>query len=912
MSNQKKEFKNEIVIIDYISNHKEAFSLCTDFTQHRCITKASTGLGLTSAMLTVDFNLILVTSNVSAILDKSNKEVKKDKVKTKDGTYLIDKLDITKPLKLYIHGGSKDKWNDAFNYLDNGIKVIISTTFDQIAIVKETHNFYYNKYVTNTSAIIDEFQVFGEAASYREKASVAYDNIFNDWKVPFHISTATPAYKYLDIIPSFRDKFTYHNIVRENQEKPTVEIYSYLQFNSEFNKNFGTKEKLAIFTNNSKIYKSIIPYDRYGSITQELTGNGLSTKNSLTKGKTKKQYDMIVNGELDKDKLIYLFSSAYSNGFDLNERTHMMIMVDATIETDKKYLNEIVQIIGRSRVKPLSVKLFYRGFREEVELEYDPFIYAQYKINNIPYLEGNYILEAQSFLNMIGQHQTYPLEKLVNGLNGYGFNINTEKMDEMGEITANRISFAEKTHQIKNQDLSVTRDQLKGLFDNIKGDSDNIGISYKDLMPYVYGYVSHITGTKFLGASPRDYDIALNRIKIFFDVNDAGLNGEDDMVALKNNLFPWETLYSKSVYDSADLNYRGGRVTYKSLHCLINGDAVFLACKQVIEALYCIREVENKNLLSDDVKNLMEALEIVSKTYESKFVRAISIEYNKTPEEMLKIIERNDEDEMKKYILTAEIKRGFTKNLTRDLNLALKHIVFTYENSEIMLAQINKAISSKLKSYKEMKTGIYSIIKANRNDREIQFKNHRYMILYHLSSSIAGHVGNFKTTTVDDREYNIVTKVTRQLRDLTPYKMTTADIKSAFATFVDDMVGSSIKNEVYVNLSKGYKIPRDEAKVLYNRTLNDFRATPLAIKKVLSVAGYNEEQVEKLIDIIRTDRGSFFRSMTPLEKQAINTFVWENKIRKYTRIHDAVVFYADPTKEYVTKFAKIEFEIKTM
>jgi len=183
-----------------------------------------------------------------------------------------------------------------------------------------------------------------------------------------------------------------------------------------------------------------------------------------------------------------------------------------------------------------------------------------------------------------------------------------------------------------------------------------------------------------------------------------------------------------------------------------------------------------------------------------------------------------------------------------------------------------------------------------------------------LSLNCAGHMFGFKTTSRDNRVFNTATKTTRQLRPYTPYRLIQCDIKSAFATFIDEIIESNIAQNVYANIMKNESVDRSQAKTLYNTMLNDYKRDPKDAKAFLKNCGYSKEQVENILSITSKEKGSFYRAMTIKEENIIHAFKDINKLDETAvRLHDAILIFDIPKNQnLVKKIGKCEFDIKVI
>jgi hypothetical protein len=166
-----------------------------------------------------------------------------------------------------------------------------------------------------------------------------------------------------------------------------------------------------------------------------------------------------------------------------------------------------------------------------------------------------------------------------------------------------------------------------------------------------------------------------------------------------------------------------------------------------------------------------------------------------------------------------------------------------------------------------------------------------YGILFLVCKELDLSTTHFNVFVKDNREYNPLSKTSRQLRNLAPFKIIECDIKSAFPTFLDSMTGAKLKDLVYNNLMKSNSISRREAKVLFNRVCNSRKyKTKDFTAEFFRACGYSEEHIEMLLYYTYNDHLIFFQFMTRKEEKAINTFVKQNNLERGARLHDALLF----------------------
>ncbi|SEF82309.1 hypothetical protein [Flavobacterium urumqiense] len=166
-----------------------------------------------------------------------------------------------------------------------------------------------------------------------------------------------------------------------------------------------------------------------------------------------------------------------------------------------------------------------------------------------------------------------------------------------------------------------------------------------------------------------------------------------------------------------------------------------------------------------------------------------------------------------------------------------------------------------------------------------------YGILFLVCKELDLPTTHFKIKIKDNREYNPLTKMSRQVRPLAPFKIIECDIKSAFPTFLDTLTGAKLKEHVYDNLKNSKNISRSEAKILFNKVCNSKKYKTKDFTAEFFIAcGYAEENIKMLLYFTHNDHLTFFRFMTRREENAINTFVKQNNLGLGTRLHDALLF----------------------
>lgn len=880
--------KQIIKIKDYISNDIIANDAITNFTHNKYIIKQSTGMGGTSSILNIKDKSVLIITPTTGII--KGKELH------------------AQSHHLSIYMGSKDNWNDVSDRLHDGDMIIITVTFDQLVMLKEKNYQLYLK-ICKINWFVDEFQVFGEA-EYRKNASDAFYQIFTDAKVPFILSTATPTHKMIDIPLHIQDSLEVIHIEHTIPKIKNVNVQPMVGYYNFVKQELAQGRKVVIFTNDINKYKNILHSDNYGEQTQILVGEKIAIKTSLIKARTLDEQIKIETGQIDTTKDIYILSTSYTIGYDIDFDCSLAICVDGYNVAECKYLNDIIQAFGRCRNNVYNATIFYSGISEKLIPTRIDVLNAENAIVNTEWT-AEYLTQIQPHINTINKSLTFNVNSLIQSLKQANFNVKDMTADaDKPKAPKGGLTFS--INNIIEQDIEVTQPQVLTILNNIEGDDSEFnGFGVKPLLIHSYGYIAKLTGSQYLLHVPDKMDRCIDKLKSFFDVN-------DELMTEYKTIEKYKRYHITT--KQKEMAIANGAIMdaefYNKYHHLFIGDEAFRKIKEVVEALYCIKGINDDSLIPLRIQKFIKGFSAISEVLLNAYVDGLTSD---TGLDVKKLIKDKDIENLKTIkVDTNHAKHNYFKNVPRTLGTKLNEISNeglnhgeTYQFNSSEINQFNQKLASITKSLCECTNGVYASYMSNVYSINKQKENHNDMILFLLSSSVAGHVAGFKRATIDDREFNIITKTTRQLRSLTPYEMVTFDIDSEFATFVDDMVGSNIKDDVYNNLIREYGICRADAKKKYNSILNSWQAPLTEITKVLTKCGYSIEQIEQLKVIIKSGKGSFYRNMTPREKKAVETFVEVNDIRKYTRVHDAVMFMKSEKTKYITQFGSLRFSSDT-
>jgi hypothetical protein len=857
-----------ILIKDYVANDKIANNIITDFSTNKYIIKGSTGIGGTSAILNIkNQNIIIISPLTGMIKSKENQS--------------------NSPHQLFIYSKSKDTWNKWMKTIEND-NCIVNTTPEQIITLKREQPEIFAK-ILSCNFFIDEFDVLA-IAEYRQSLRDFYQVIFKQIEGGIIISTATPVYKHLDIPPTVLANMDMYEFKRTNEpvKHLTIEpVNNYLNFVKQ-ERDLG--RKVILITNDFNQHKNIRMNAELSADTQTLVGDKLHTKLAKAKSHTLESDELNETATLDLTKNIFILSSKYLIGFDIQFDASIGIIADQTSDVNALTVNEIVQAYGRIRNKVLNAKLFYRSTGSDFDINQ-----LEKEIRKVEFANNdNYLEETQPNIVNILKHITYSgmFESIMKS---YGFDITFNK-DHINPETQ-QLRFPEKYRNIVNQDEYLIHKQLKQVYSNIQGDyAEYNGFSKADLLLYSTAYLAARTGNEYMTNYPaREYERLLNAAKVFIDLN------------LSDTVFDTISKNKKSDIE-LETAKRNGALCGDNYQfaALYTEDDAFIKAIHIINHLYAIWLVREEQIDST-TRMVMRGFEIASSVVIAELKKHIEKLFGKSYSDLItnkKTVEK----------LNIEINsfnwhtvfNNTNRNITNELNKE-----FSKEMTAEIFTQILKKGDDIKASLRKNKNGIIASISSNSYSIDKQIENHSNYVLSLLSLMCSDHMFGFNTTRKDNREFNTITKCTRQLRNYTPYQMYQADITSAFATFVDQMIGSTVAKDVYANIMANNKVERSEAKKMYNSALNDATRSRQDLFKFFTSCGYTKEQTTNLVEIVKVDKGAFYRQMTIKEENAIKLFKNVNNIESPIRCHDALFWLATKEITYTTEFGNgLVFELK--
>lgn len=883
---------NQIPVIDYISNNEVAKQIITSFTKNSILLKASTGLGATQCVLEItDSNVIATTTNVGMIQTKEASPIRMEHQR-------------------FIYGSSEYGITDYITERLQGKTLALYITVESFMKIIMEHSLEYDM-VTNTNIFSDEFDVMANA-TYRDSLIEYYDYLLYRHKGIVKLSTATPTVDFLDIPEEKLNEFAIYNFYRQEQPIQTIKICNFKEFKSFVVETLKLDRKLLVFSNDQKIHNMFLDnvYLNSKHRIQQLASDLFMAKEAKHQLNTIKKWT--VDGVPDPNADIYLCTDRYAIGWDFPYDCSIAIICDQKKEHERKTVPIIKQIRGRGRAKVYDCGLFYTEYPYEdgetpktrslaVKKQ---MIEAQQIIQPMKY-EPRHLERIRPLLLTINEGRTFPKAHLIESLKEEGLTvIPSDYISE--EVVPNGLSYKEGIDNLRKQPIDVIKRILDIFYENIKGDDKDVqGVSPTTLSQYVIAFFALSTGSNYFdNIDISQCDRAVEAVYDFITVNEL----QSDYINTDGCYPRRKKTYTKGkMIKLLEKEVLHNHDEYISLSYHDMG-RYFLKAKMVILSQYEIICVKNKKIDEETIR-IMDTFKIIGETILNAYCAAIKKIYPTI--DVYKLIDEKDRNELNNLDLSKlPPKRVIFNNLHRDLQTKLS----TYQYTEKEKAQIGQKINSIQQSLMANKHGLYATIKSNMYDIPTQLKRHRFMVYNWLATNVSQYATarGFKVLEKDHRLFNTYTKTTRQLRRYTPYILIEADIKSAFASFVDLLVGSNLGSTVYDNVQKLY--PKLNPKVKYNTVLNDWKMDDWKKRKFFKEIGYTPQQVNDLMLLSTNKKGDFYRQMVKLEEQYIDLFRYENYLNtnRSPRIHDGLfITYDGSDRNFKTDFGMVKFVIKS-
>ncbi len=891
-----------IFIDDFISNDPTALSVITDFTSNKLIIKGSTGIGGTSAILSItDQTVIIISPYLGMIQDKENQD--------------------PNGRNLFIYQNSKDNWNDVSDRLNENQHFILNTTPDQILKIKDMNLSLYVK-IKKIPLFIDESHIAAEA-DYRKALAIFNHHVFNQWENYFTLSTATPVYRNIDIPDYIMEGMEEITIKKRKDAPKDITIYPHRFYQEWVLRQLAEGHKVVLFTNDENIYKNFLQFDEIK--TQALVGKHLEKKVATFKDAD----ELNLSDKLDATKDLFILSTKYITGFDIPFDASVGIISNEKSHTDNRYINDITQAYGRVRMKVINAAIFYSRIDNVSTISNATFIAGFKNALANPTLDQltdgmvNHTLVLNEHLPSILRQQTYnSIQDFADNLKPYGFRPTIKYIDDCMVIPSG-ITISDMVQNLKTYDAVVLKTYADYVFININGDlEDYNGFGERLLIIYAAAFISKLCENDWLDDRIRKtkrYHELVTILKTFIDVNvatktvdveyeNSNATGRILNLALKSQINELDSMTKFHCSDRMITTAMNGGAVCKRFKYFNNGNGTFSNAVFLINTFYAINLVA-ADLVDEETSQLMEINNVISEKVRGDYLAGICNVADLQMNVAIKKINAGDvslNSMMHKRAIKTFFKHTFEK--------AIRSLSFNPSPEQIIGIKI------------KLDKNIYTLGKTKEDDSvesigfklnainysyERQKESHRLYLLGMASLHIAGYMAGFRRSIKFHREYNIVTKVPKALRyKYTPYNMVEADIKSTNAQIIDKLFNTNIGMSVYENLMTSYGISRDEAKVLYNSTLNNYKLPKSKAVDVYLKAGYPVDIANAIAE--RTTTSKIYFDMCKVEETIISEYRAATRVQNSIRCHDALLMLSTPynLSNLPSSLDGVEFGIK--
>lgn len=166
-----------------------------------------------------------------------------------------------------------------------------------------------------------------------------------------------------------------------------------------------------------------------------------------------------------------------------------------------------------------------------------------------------------------------------------------------------------------------------------------------------------------------------------------------------------------------------------------------------------------------------------------------------------------------------------------------------------------------------------------------------------------------------NRVYSPLTQIPGPLRSMIATKLVEIDIKQANPTFIDEILGTRVSEDIYDRISNIWAITRDDAKVRYNTYLNNDKADPVEVFNFFNIIGYGKEKAIELTQLITSQKGAVYDKMVEKEKEIIESFADTHLPHlNWFRFHDAIIISESEVRNVIynipDKFQNVKLGFK--
>jgi len=805
-----------------------------DFTRNTLDIKSSTGIGATTSILNITSHDVVAVFPLKGVIEA--KEQKRNTFKS--------------VRQYFIYSRSKDKWSDVIDYFNaydsKPTNVIICTTAEQILKIRHEHPELYLKLITKP-LFIDEIHLFTQ--EFRLSLATFINVVRNEWINNYKLSTATPIRNFNEI---FGSDFDICTLQRENEPtKKMLKTESVADAWKYVFQEMNQGRNVVIFSNDILHHKK----EFMETHRINLTGDGLRFKLSAF-GKGLDHFKNEIDTTFLNTFPLIFCSSKYLTGYDIEpaQDTSILILTNNKDKSTSYSVEDIIQAYGRVRsnlVNALVCVSKVKKVCDKIELNH---------------------LKASA-------NELYNLTKLTEPT--------TPKNQNFNKKSYNKFPF----------DLNGYASKLLAYDSYLNAESDFI--MYNDFEGFMNGYGFEVGPLK-LELSQEDLfhigEIQHTKKKLLkcFDVE----RKINNIIKGQEGKNIYSTIINLSLNPKTKRNKSGYSCELITMYCIAFfteylPPEIFQRIKYKDQKR--IRELSNQLILYLDTNYPDENLRKKPKTL-IEYENAELLDYHFEPkiqqehlQEIIRIFRYSVHslnmtfeslgDESKKTIemfyLISKYKLIYQKpsRIKTEVMGKMKH----YNLNENDMIRIDKNIASKGITY---------------NLKEKEFIKMNIEQIKDASMYLMSRNQNFVVSYLDGREYNPLTQISTIFRENFLYNYTSIDVVSANAQFTDKIIGSNIGLNVYENLMKSKNIKRNDAKVVYNSTLNDCKRSVSNAYDIYLKAGYSDAEAYKLANLTAgTVKGSYFKLMANAEEKIINAY--NSKFCSYSnalRLHDSLIF----------------------
>jgi len=559
----------------------------------------------------------------------------------------------------------------------------------------------------------------------------------------------------------------------------------------------------------------------------------------------------------DTDTVV--IASNNSSYTSLYETKHQVLAGDTfklkSNSIKSQQINNLLEVDSSCDIIQISSR-YNTGF--DIFGEYHSIVLAELNQNRDTNVDGK---TYQEIRQSIGRLRNTPKSiSIIYRANGQHRSLESIKND--------MISLGNNEKLIREYALSETYSSLDSFKSKMEGYGYNVTVQNIENLNNVRrgNLVANVDNILANGDVYRKSNIALNSIKGDNDTN-IGVSQRLVVAYIISNLIE-EGLIDRSILNNYSNN--PDRVYKKILDILSDNDKYKMYYDFIKIYLYNndITRIETNNCPSH-LLPYQQRIFLYDSVYSTILNNFNKLTFNEKDDKIIKLLN------LQVYNITKNVEQNVNEYLTTEENKAIFNKLFNK-----LKLKIKKAIKEN-KTIEELRRELIYTSEYLKK-RWINDNLYLFCLKYELS------VKHFKLTEKKNREYNPITKSETWTRQLLPIKTYIYDIKSAYSTFIDNILNINVGKGVYERIMKLKGISRPEAKVYYNVLINNHREDIEVIKTKLSEIGYDKVSISWLAPKIKNNE--MYEELTAIEECIVNDFK-SYFGRPMGRIHDGILTF---------------------